>query len=123
MSGATGATSSLAFWRPSVEGTGSEIAFREEFVMSCNTKNRNRARQKTESLGTVDNGATKPAEEKSLQRVPGRRELALPIDQGAARAAAERLLAQATGVKDPDLAARIIDQVCRIQAVWPFSSA
>ena len=91
--------------------------------MSCNTKNRNRTRQKTESLGTVDNGATKPAEEKSLQRVPDRRELALPIDQGAARAAAERLLAQATGVKDPDLAARIIDQVRRIQAVWPFGSA
>jgi len=87
--------------------------------VSFKTKNRSRASQKTERVGK---GATKPAEEKSLQRVPDRRELALPIDQGEAVAAAKKYLAQATGLKDPDLALRIIGQASRVQAVWPFSS-
>ena len=90
--------------------------------MSSKTKTRNSTRRKTKSPRRVDNG-TKPSEEKSLQRVPDRRELALPTNQGEAMAAAEKLLAQATGVKDPNLAGHIIEQVCRIKAVWPFSSA
>ncbi len=88
--------------------------------MSFKTKNRGRASQKTERVGK---GATKPAEQKSLQRVPDRRELALPIDHGEATATARKLLAQAAGVKDPDLAARIIGQLSHIQALWPFGNA
>jgi len=86
--------------------------------VSFKTKNRSRASQKTER---VCKGATKPAEEKSLQRVPDRRELAPPIDEGEA-IAIKKFLAQATGVKDPDLAVSIIGQASCIQAAWPFSS-
>ncbi len=88
--------------------------------MSSKTENRNGSRQKVKFPPERQTGATKPTEEKSP---PDRCELAPLIDQGRAIAEAKKLLAQATGVKDPELAARIIDQVSHIQALWPFGNA
>jgi hypothetical protein len=92
----------------------------KEEVMSFKTKNRNGTRQKTKSLA---DGTPGPVKGEALQRVRATGDVGQPPNYAEAIAATRKMLAQATGVKDPDLAVRIIDQVCRIQAVWPFSSA
>ncbi len=87
--------------------------------MSVKTKKRNGTRQETKSSAEDAPGLVKG---EALQRVRATGDVGQPPNYAEAIAATRKMLAQATGVKDPDLAVRIIDQVCRIQAVWPFSS-
>jgi hypothetical protein len=82
-------------------------------------KNRNSVQRKIRNPARVDGGSAEPTE-KSSQRTIATSNTALPATRAEAKAVAKQMLAQAGGVKDPDLAARIIDQVSRIQAVWPF---
>ena len=89
--------------------------------MSIKTKNRIGTRQKTKSPSEVENGAAGPVKETALQRVTATGDG--PPNYAEAMEEVRKMLARATGVKDPDLAARIIDQASRIQAVWPFGNA
>ena len=86
-------------------------------------KARNGKRRKTETAVRVDNGSPELTEGNSLQRVAATGELDLATNQDEAMAVARRMLVAASGVKDLDLASRIIDQVSRIQAVWPSGNA
>ena len=85
-------------------------------------KNHNSGRQKATSQGRGDAAAsTEPAKERSLQRLPTGD--AVPPADSAEEVTVKRFLAQVVGVRDPDVALRIIEQVSRTQAVWPSSNA
>lgn len=85
-------------------------------------RSRNSARRKTKPPARVGSGTTEPIRKKPLQRVTATGEAGPPAHPAELMAAARRTLARATGVEDGDLSARILDQVSRIQAVWPFGN-
>jgi len=91
--------------------------------MSFKTKNRNGTRPKAESLTEGGNSSAGPANERALQQMTAKGNVGPPPSYAEGMAEARKMLTQATGVKDLDLAARIIGQVSHIQAVWPLGNA
>src|SRR5579862_5368999 len=69
------------------------------------TKPQNGTRRKAKTPTQVDYDIRKASKEKLLKRVTASGDVGLPANQAAAMAEAKRMLAQAGGVKDLDLAA------------------
>jgi hypothetical protein len=76
-----------------------------------------------EPVAQIDNVPRESSNQKSLQSIEAETAVVRSTNRAEEMEVAKRMLVKATGVEDLDLAARIIDQVGRTQALWPYGNA